>query len=51
MPQILGAFAKLQKVTIGFVMSVRPSVRMEQLGTHWTNVNEVRYLGIFSKIC
>jgi len=36
----LGVFVKLQKATIGFVMSVRPfvcpSVRMEQLGSHWT---------------
>jgi hypothetical protein len=30
----LGAFAKLRKATISFVMSVRPSVRMEQLGFH-----------------
>ena len=28
----LGAFAKLRKVSIGFVMSVCPSVYMEQLG-------------------
>jgi hypothetical protein len=33
----LGAFAKLRKATISFVMSVRLSVRMEQLGSHWTN--------------
>jgi hypothetical protein len=35
----LGIFAKLQKATIGFVMSVCPfvcpSVRIEQLGSHW----------------
>jgi hypothetical protein len=31
-----GAFAKLRKATIAFVMSVRPSVRMEQLApTGW----------------
>jgi hypothetical protein len=30
----LGAFAKLHKATINFVMSV-PSFRMEQLGSHW----------------
>jgi hypothetical protein len=30
----LGAFPKLRKVTISFVMSVRPSVRMEQLGSY-----------------
>jgi hypothetical protein len=35
--EFLGAFGKLRKATISFVMSsVRPSVRMEQLGSHWT---------------
>ena len=38
--KFLGAFAKLQKVTMSFVMSVCPSVRMEQLGSHWTNFDE-----------
>ena len=37
----LDAFAKLRKATISFVMSVRPSVRlsvhMEQLDSHWTD--------------
>jgi len=47
----LGAFAKLRKATIGFICpSVRPSVRMEQLGSHWTDFHEIWYL-IFSKIC
>jgi hypothetical protein len=31
---VLGAFAKLPKATISFVMSVRPSARMEQLDFH-----------------
>jgi len=31
---VFGAFAKLRKVTIGFVMSACLSVRMEQLGSH-----------------
>ena len=35
--QFLGAFAKLWKTTISFVMSVCPSVHMEQLGSHWTD--------------
>ena len=30
----LGAFVKLRKVCTSFVMSVCPSVRMEQLGSH-----------------
>jgi hypothetical protein len=37
----LGAFAKLRKVTIIFVMSVCPSVRMEQLGSNWTDFHEI----------
>jgi hypothetical protein len=37
----LGALAKLRKETIGFVMSVRPSVRMEQLGSDWTDFHEI----------
>jgi len=52
--RFLGAFAKLRKATISFVMSVclsvRPSVRME-LGSHRTDFHEIRYLGVFSKIC
>ena len=41
-----GAFTKLRQETICFVMSVRPSVRMKQLGSHWKNVNEIRYMSI-----
>jgi hypothetical protein len=36
----LGTIAKLRKATINFVMSVCPSVRMEQLGSHWTDFHE-----------
>jgi len=46
---LAGAFAKLRKATINFVMSVRPSVCMEQLGSHWTDIHEVSYLSIFRK--
>jgi hypothetical protein len=46
---ILGAFAKLRNVTISFVMSVCPSVRMEQLGSHWTDIHEIWYLCVFRK--
>ena len=38
---ILGAFPKLRKATISVVMSVRPSVRMEQLASHWTDFQEI----------
>jgi len=37
---VFRAFQKLRKANSNFVMlfvSVRPSVRMEQLGAHWTN--------------
>jgi hypothetical protein len=43
MQHILGAFAKLRKATVSFVMSVR----MEQLGSHWTDFYEVSYLSFF----
>jgi hypothetical protein len=52
---ILGAFARLRKATIFFVMSVRlsvhlPSVRMEHLGSHWTDLHEV-FIRVFSTFC
>jgi len=47
----LGAFAKLWKATISFIMSIHLSfhlsVRIEQLGSHWTDINEIWYLSIF----
>ena len=49
-PVYLGAFAKLRKTTIGFVMSVRLSIRIEQPSSHWTDFPEIWYLRIFSKI-
>ena len=39
--QILGAFQKWRKTTINFVVSVRPSVRMEQFGSHWMDFHEI----------
>jgi hypothetical protein len=47
--QFLGAFAKLRKAAVVFVMSVRFSVRMEQLGSHWKYFHEILYLIIFRK--
>jgi hypothetical protein len=38
---VFGAFAKLRKVTITFVMSVRPSARMEHLGSHKMHFHEI----------
>jgi hypothetical protein len=44
-----GSFAKLRKATISFIMSVRASVRTEQLDSHWTDFHEILYLRIFRK--
>jgi hypothetical protein len=46
MHSFIGAFAKLRKASISFVMSVHPSVRMKQLGSHWTDFHEILYLSI-----
>jgi len=37
----LGAFVKLWKATISFIVSVCPSVRMEQLGSHRKDFQEI----------
>ena len=37
----LGASAKLPKAAISFVMFARASVRMEELGSHWTDFHEI----------
>jgi hypothetical protein len=52
--RFLGAFAKFRKATISYVMSVcpsvRPSVRMEEFGSHCTYFREIRLpLRIFVK--
>ena len=39
--QFLGSFAKFRKATVSFVMSVRPFVRLEQLGSHWADFHEI----------
>jgi len=52
--QILGAFAKLRKAAVIFVVSiflyVRLSVRKQQLESNWTDFHEIWYLSIFRKI-
>jgi hypothetical protein len=49
----LGAFTKLRKATVSFVVSIGPSVLpsvcMQQLGFHWTDFHQILYLGIFLK--
>jgi hypothetical protein len=43
---LIGAFTKLRKKrleALSRLLSVRPPARMQQLGSHWTNFNEIRY--------
>ena len=37
---VIAAFEKLRKVTMS-LLSVHLSVRMQQLGCHWTDFNEI----------
>jgi hypothetical protein len=47
---LLGAFAKLRKASIGFGMSVRPSVCLHgKTRSHRTNFHKILYLSIFRK--
>jgi len=45
----LGALAKLPKANTDFIMSVCPSVHMEQVGYHWTAFCEILCLSILRK--
>ena len=45
--KILAAFAELRMATISFVMSVRLSVRIEQLGSTWTDFYEICFRVLF----
>ena len=45
----LCSFSKFWKATSSLVMSVHPSVRMEQLGCHWRDFHEISCLWIFRK--
>jgi hypothetical protein len=48
--RFLGAFAKFEKQLLASpCLSVRPSIRMEQLGSHWTDFHGMWYFGIFRK--
>ena len=49
--RFLGAFAKLRKATVSFVMTACMFVRVEQPGSHWTDFHEILYLSTFRKIC
>jgi len=46
---LLGAAVKLRKATVSFASSVRLSVRVEQLGTNWTDFREILCLIILQK--
>jgi len=43
--EFLGAFAKLRKAVVSFVVSVRMS-HVEILESHWTDFHEICYLNI-----
>ena len=47
------SFSRVRKISESFAMSVRMSIRppfrMEQLGSHWTDLNEIWYFSIFRK--
>ena len=38
---VLGAFARWRRANVSFVISVCPSLRIEQLGSHWTDIHEI----------
>jgi hypothetical protein len=42
--RFLGAFTKLRKATISFVMSACSPVRVEQIGNRWRDFHEILYL-------
>ena len=46
---LLAAFAKLRTTTISFVMTVHPSVLIEQFDFHCTGIREIRHLSILKK--
>jgi hypothetical protein len=40
---------ELRRVCLSVCLSVRPSIRVEQLGSHWTDFHEIWYLSVFRK--
>ena len=44
MVYFLGALAKVRIASISFVLFVRLSVGMEQLGSYWTDFHEICYV-------
>ena len=47
MTGFLGVFGKLRKATIRFLVSVCPSVHMEEFTSHWIHLHEIRQFNIF----
>ena len=43
----LGVVEKLQRATISFVLSVRPPVPMDRLGSHWKDF--MKFVCVFRK--
>ena len=39
---VLRGLSKLRKAAVGFLMSVYLSVRVEHLGSHWTDIYKIR---------
>jgi len=37
----LGAFTKLQKAAVSFILSVCLSIYVEELGAHWPDIREI----------
>jgi len=46
---LLSVFAKFQKTTLSFVISVRPLVRVKHFGFHWMDFHEIPFFIIFRK--
>jgi len=45
----IDALEELRKATPSFFRSVLPSVRVEELGSHWRDFHQILYLNIFLK--
>jgi hypothetical protein len=41
---LLGAYGKLRKAAVSFVMSARSTVCREQLGSYWTDFREILFI-------
>ena len=46
---MLDIFTRVRKIVMSVCLSVGLSVCMEQLGSHWTDFDEIRYVKLFSR--